>query len=287
MDWTEFDGMIEAALEEDAAREDVTTNALIDPEVRCEAEMIVKEDGVICGLPLGARICEEFDAELDLHASVGEGTAVVPDTEVARIEGPAGSLLKVERTMLNFIQRLSGVASLTHRYVEAVKGTGARILDTRKTTPGWRVLEKYAVRCGGGTNHRMGLHDMVLIKDNHLRLRRRGEDRMPLAEAVRRAREASPGVEIEVEVESLAELREVLEAGPDYVLLDNMAPQQVASARDIVREACGEGAGPQLEASGGIDLGNVREHAAAGAERISIGALTHSAPALDVSLNIV
>lgn len=287
MDWTRFDEMIEAALEEDGAREDVTTNALIDPELGCEAEMIVKEDGVICGLPLGARICELFDSDLQLHASNGEGRAVLAGTEVARIGGPAGSLLKVERTLLNFLQRLSGVATLTRRYVDAVEGTGARILDTRKTTPGWRVLEKYAVRCGGGTNHRMGLHDMVLIKDNHLRLRNRGKVRMHRAEAVRRARAASPGVEIEVEVESLTELREVLDAAPDYVLLDNMPPQQVASARDIVREACDGKEGPQLEASGGIDLSNVRDHAEAGAERISIGALTHSAPALDISLNIV
>jgi nicotinate-nucleotide pyrophosphorylase (carboxylating) len=286
MDWMQFDDLIEMALEEDGARKDATTNALIDPGIRCEADMIAKEEGVICGLPLGARICELFDADLQLHASTGEGTHVVPGTEVATIEGPAGSLLKVERTMLNFLQRLSGVASVTRRFVEAVAGTGARILDTRKTTPGWRVLEKYAVRCGGGTNHRMGLNDMVLIKDNHIRLRSRGETRTPLASAVERARAAAPTLEIEVEVESLLELREVLDARPDYVLLDNMAPQQVASARDVIREACGEGGGPQIEASGGIGLDTVRDYADAGADRISIGGLTHSAPALDVSLNI-
>ena len=170
MRWQEFDRLIEAALQEDRARRDVTTGALIDPALSCEADVVAKQEGVICGLPLVERVCKLFDERLDFRSVCEDGAAVGQGTVVAALTGPAASVLSVERTVLNFLQHLSGTATLTRRHVEAVAGTGAEILDTRKTTPGWRALQKYAVRCGGGRNHRMGLGDQVLIKGNHLRL---------------------------------------------------------------------------------------------------------------------
>lgn len=285
MDWTQFDAMIQQAFSEDGARNDATTNALVPPEIRCEAVMTAKQEGVLCGLGLAERVCTIFDQDLELMPIVSDGNRVATGREVARFQGPAGSLLKVERTMLNFLQRLSGVASLTRAYVDAIEGTDAKILDTRKTTPGWRKLEKYAVRCGGGTNHRMGLDDMVLIKDNHLKLCAKGTHRKSVDEAIRISRDRAPGLSIEVEVENLDQLRRALAAEPDYVLLDNLSPEKVNRACELARSESPERC-PQLEASGAIDLKNVREYAEAGVDRISIGALTHSAPSLDLSLNI-
>jgi len=210
---------------------------------------------------------------------------------VATLAGPAASVLSIERTMLNFLQHLSGVATLTRRFVDAVRGTGAQILDTRKTIPGWRALQKYAVRCGGGVNHRTGLSDQVLIKDNHLRVVLRAAGRGVgaqggIAGAVQKARQASEGLLLEVEVENLQQLREALTAGPDIVLLDNMRPGEVRRAAALVRACRAAGGRPLIEASGGVTLRNVRAYAEAGADRIAIGALTHSAPALDLSLRI-
>jgi len=286
MQWKEFDRLIEAALLEDGARRDVTTDALIPAGMRCRAEMTAKETGIICGLPLAARLCRAFDRRLRFRPCCEDGEEVERGTVVATVSGPAASVLKVERTMLNFVQHLSGIATLTRRYVDAVAGTGAQILDTRKTTPGWRLLEKYAVRCGGGSNHRMGLSDQVLIKDNHLSLRREAGGAGGIADAVRAARKASRRLLVEVEVQSLQELADALPAEPDIILLDNMTPRQVREGAALVRQRCAGGRRPLLEASGGINLGNVRAYAKAGADRISIGALTHSAPALDVSLEI-
>jgi len=282
MDWTQFDAMIGAALEEDGAARDVTTAALVPADAVCWATMIVREEGVVCGLSLAARVCAVFDPRLAFEAACEDGSAAAAGTAVARLGGPAAAILSVERTMLNFVQRLSGVATLTRRFVEAVQGTETAILDTRKTTPGWRALEKYAVRCGGGENHRMGLHDMVLIKDNHLRMAGNGG----VEGAIRAARERAGGLPVEVEVETMEELCEALKAAPDFVLLDNMSPGQVREAARRVRAECPEGGRPLLEASGGITLQNVRAYAEAGADRISLGAITHSAPALDVSLEI-
>ena len=190
MDWERFDRLIEAALEEDAARQDVTTRALVAPDRRAEAVIRAKAQGVVCGLPLAERLVAEFDERVDFEACAQDGARVSPGSVVARLSGQAGSILSVERTMLNFLQRLSGTATLTARFVAAVQGTAAGIYDTRKTTPGWRELQKYAVRCGGGVNHRMSLGDMVLIKDNHLALM---AGQGGVAEAVRRARAAAPG----------------------------------------------------------------------------------------------
>lgn len=286
MDWERFDWLIDRALEEDRARQDVTTRALVPPGRRAEAEVRAGAEGVACGLPLVRRVAARFDPHLEFQECVREGERVRPGAVMARLSGPAASVLSVERTILNFLGRLSGVATLTAQFVENVKGTKARIYDTRKTTPGWRELEKYAVRCGGGCNHRMNLADQALIKDNHLALLST-EPQGPQAvhEAVEKVRATCPGLEVEVEVQNLAEAEAALAAGPDVIMLDNMSPQQVREAAALTKAKAG--ARPLLEASGTVTLATVRDYAEAGADRISIGALTHSAPALNLSLEIV
>ncbi len=281
MNWPEFDWLLDAALTEDAVARDATTRALVPSGAGATARITAREGGVICGLPLAERLVKRFGHGLIFDVAATDGVRVEADEVVACLRGPAGAMLSIERVMLNFLQHLSGVASLTARFVATVAGTEAQIYDTRKTLPGWRQLEKYAVRCGGGCNHRPDLAGAVLIKDNHLALAiERG-----VARAVRRASSAYPDLTIEVEVENMDQLREALTASPDIVLLDNMTPAQVAEAADLVREAAPEPA-PLLEASGGITLANVRAYADAGADRIAIGALTHSAPAMDISMDI-
>jgi nicotinate-nucleotide pyrophosphorylase (carboxylating) len=287
MNWADFDALLDAALQEDAARHDVTTLALVPPDRRAQARLVARQPGVICGLPLARRLAQRLDARLQFAECVSDGDSVAAGAVAARMSGPAAAILSVERTLLNFVRHLSGVATLTRAYVEKIAGTDAGIYDTRKTTPGWRALEKYAVRCGGGRNHRMDLGDMVLIKDNHLELMGgRPRDPEAVREAVRRAREKWPQVPVEVEVEDLDQLEAALEAAPDFILLDNMTPEQTAQAVALVQELRAGGPRPQLESSGGIDISNVRDYAEAGVDRISIGALTHSAPALDLSLDI-
>ncbi|NLW49665.1 MAG: carboxylating nicotinate-nucleotide diphosphorylase [Candidatus Brocadiaceae bacterium] len=281
MQWTAYDALIDAALAEDDARSDVTTLALVAPECRLRGQVRARQDLVLCGLPLAGRTVERFDACMVLEHRAEDGARLAPGGVAAEIEGPAASVLAVERTMLNFLQRLSGVATLTARFVREVEGTGACICDTRKTTPGWRVLEKYAVRCGGGRNHRMSLADQALIKDNHLALLGRQGG---AAAAVRAVRERFPDRVVMVEVDDLEQLAAVLPVRPDVVLLDNMSPDQVREAAGLARARGGDGR-PLLEASGGITLENVRRYAEAGADRISVGALTHSAPAADLALD--
>jgi nicotinate-nucleotide pyrophosphorylase (carboxylating) len=230
-----------------------------------------REALVVAGLPLAAEVFARLGASLD--AAVSDGARVEPGAVVARVRGSARDLLAAERTALNFLQRLSGVATQTARFVDAVRGTSARIVDTRKTTPGWRALEKYAVRCGGGENHRTGLYDGVLIKDNHIAAVGSTGD------AVKRARERAPaGLRVQVEVESVAAAREALDAGADMLLVDNQPPATIA---EIVRLARGRA---PVEASGGVRLENVAEIARTGVDRISIGALTHSARAVDLAM---
>ncbi len=280
MEWQRFDWLLEKALEEDAVTADATTRALVPPERRARARLVAREAGVLAGLPLARRMVARMEGAVRFEAELHDGNVVGPGTLVARLDGPAGPILSVERAMLNLLQQLSGVATLAGRYVERVVGTKAQVYDTRKTLPGWRELAKYAVRCGGACNHRLNLAEAVLIKDNHLALMRDGGVR----EAVRRAREAHPALTVEIEVETFEQLEEALAAGPDVILLDNMTPQQVREAARMARQAADPP--PELEASGGIDLENVRDYAEAGADRISVGALTHSAPALDLSLEI-
>jgi len=267
-------GLIEQALREDVGPGDVTTRAVIPPDVRGKGTILVKAHGVICGLQVAAEVFRAVDERISFRPRVREGEPVQPGDVVAEVEGPLRGILTAERTALNFLARLSGIATLTARFVDAVAPYRAVILDTRKTTPGWRVLEKYAVRCGGGRNHRMGLYDMVLIKDNHIAACG------SISEAVRRVRAAGVGVPVEVEVKNLDELREALKLGVDRILLDNFSVEDIAEAVKIA-----EGRVP-LEASGGVTLDNVAAIAATGVDYISVGALTHSAPALDLSLEL-
>lgn len=272
--------LISLALAEDLrGGDDVTCRCLVPATARLSGVVRAKEAGVVCGLPLFAPVFAACGGGVTITTQAADGTAVVPGDIVLRFAGPARTLLTGERTALNFAQRLSGTATMTRQLVAAVAGTRARILDTRKTTPGLRVLQKYAVLCGGGLNHRQGLYDAVLIKDNHIALM--GAAGGP-AEAVKRARAAvGPAVSIEVEIEGLADLAPVLAAGADIVLLDNMAP-------DLLRAAVAQrdrlGSRAQLEASGGITLASIRAVAEAGVERISTGVMTHSVTALDLSM---
>lgn len=259
-------------LAEDIGTGDVTSEAVLAEDLACRAVVVAKEPGVVCGLDVAAAVFAELGARLE--PLVEEG-ARVESGPLAEVEGPARAVLAGERVALNLLGRLSGIATLTRRFVDAVEGTGVTVLDTRKTTPGLRALEKRAVVSGGGTNHRSGLDDGVLIKDNHLRLTG------GVAAAVARAREAGTGLPIEVEAETLAQVAEALDAGADIVLLDNMT-------LDELREAVALTAGrARLEASGGVDLGTVRAIAETGVDYVSAGMLTHSAPALDVSLEVL
>jgi nicotinate-nucleotide pyrophosphorylase (carboxylating) len=268
-----LDRVVAAALAEDVGDGDLTTEGVVPAEARCTAELLVKEDGVLCGVTAAARVFQTLDPEVTVEALVEEGARLGGPTAVARLEGPARAILTGERIALNLLGRLSGIATLTSRYVDAVAGTRGRILDTRKTTPGLRSLERYAVRCGGGRNHRFGLHDAILLKENHLRIAGGiGPATVALADR--------DGVFLEVEAETISEVGEALEAGVDRILLDNMSPEEVAQAVVLA------GGRVPLEASGGITLENVRAYAETGVDFISIGALTHAARSLDVSLEV-
>jgi nicotinate-nucleotide pyrophosphorylase (carboxylating) len=271
-----MDAAIDAALREDLPSGDITSESVIPAGSRSEAYFLAKEDGVLAGLPVAGRVFEKLDPSIIFIERFREGSVFHQSDKLARVKGPTIALLKGERTALNFLQRLCGVATATRRYVEAVAGTKTRILDTRKTTPGLRLLEKYAVRTAGGTNHRMNLSEMVLIKDNHLR--RVGS----VSEAVRRARAAvRQGTRIEVEAANLLQVREALAAGADMIMLDNMT---VETMRQAVALAAGR---VPLEASGNMTLDRVRAVAETGVDFISVGALTHSAKAIDISLEFM
>lgn len=266
---------IERALKEDIGPGDATTNSIFAPNVMMSGRIIAKQAGVVAGLDVAWATFELLDARVRFTACTAEGGQVENRQTLAEVEGPARALLTAERTALNFLGRMSGIATLTRRFVNAVSGTKAVILDTRKTAPGLRAVDKLAVKRGGGQNHRIGLYDMILIKDNHI------DHAGSLAEAVRRARAANTGLEIEVEARTLDDVRVALSLGVRRILLDNMAP-------DLMRQAVELNAGRALlEASGNVTLDNVRQIAETGVDYISIGALTHSARALDVSLEWV
>ncbi len=272
-------GLARAALREDVGRGDVTSRVTVAEESRARARFVAREDLVVSGLEAARAVFFEAGGEeISFAAFANEGDRLAVGSVLAEVEGSARPILAAERVALNFLMRLSGIATFTSRYVEEISGTGARIADTRKTTPGLRVLEKAAVRAGGGTNHRAGLDDGVLIKDNHLALSG------SVTEAVRRARTNSPHLlKVEVEVENLKELEEAIQAGADAVLLDNMTPEEVREAVGLARK---ESPGMLVEISGGVNLQTVRSYAEAGPDLISVGALTHSAPAADVSLEV-
>jgi len=275
------DLIVKLALREDVAGNDITSAAIIPKNLSIRADIEAKQDGVLCGIEIAERVFRQVDENLRFLPVAKDGEFLEKGREIAYIEGLASSILIAERTALNFLSHLSGIATLTHQFVEKVKGTRAKILDTRKTIPNMRMLEKYAVTVGGGTNHRFGLFDQALIKDNHLRILK-NESVANIFEDVRRR--VLKRIQVGIEVTNLKELAEVLKTKPSYILLDNM-PVPMLREAILLREKSGSKV--DFEVSGGITLDNVREIAETGVERISIGALTHSAPALDLSLDIV
>jgi nicotinate-nucleotide pyrophosphorylase (carboxylating) len=267
--------VIDQALAEDVGGGDVTTDAIVSPRLRGSATVVVREPGVICGLEQALAVLRRLDPQATMETLLADGSEVTAVPAVAaRVQASLRALLTGERTALNLLQRMSGIATATHRYVAAVAGTGVQLLDTRKTAPGLRALDKAAVACGGGANHRAGLHDAVLIKDNHLAVAG------SVAAAVQRVRAQHPGAAVEVEVDTLEQLEQALAAGSDVVLLDNMNPELL---RQAVRITAGRA---RLEASGGITIDTIREVAETGVDAISVGALTHSVRALDIALEV-
>jgi len=274
----EISRAVKLALEEDVGPGDVTTLVTVPDAALATAIMRAREPLVVSGIELAEKAFDALSPKLNIHVSAKDGQRLDAGDAILKVSGPARPILTAERVALNFIQRLSGVATLTAQFVHAIRGTQAQILDTRKTTPGWRRFEKYAVACGGGTNHRFGLHDMVLIKDNHLAALK-SESPNPIAAAVQRARAQYPRLKLEVETDTLEQVDQALAAGADLILLDNMRPEQL---REAVRRCAGRA---KTEASGGVNLNTVRAIAESGVDFISVGALTHSARAVDIGLD--
>ena len=273
--------LIKQALKEDAAFDDITTKQTVSSKSVIKAELIAKASGVICGLDIAGDVFSAVDADCKLKKHVNDGSNVKPGKVIASVAGPARAVLSAERTALNFVQHLSGIATLTAAFVAKVRGTRSKIYDTRKTTPGLRELEKYAVRCGGGTNHRMNLAEMAMLKDNHVRVA------SDIKTLMGRIRKAKPGIRIELECESLKEVQSAAECGADVIMLDNMSVKQMKDAVSTIKKMSKGLKRPLIEISGGINLSNVRQAAEIGADIISIGSITHSAPALDISLEVV
>lgn len=271
----QIDRIIRHALDEDVGSGDITTGAVIHDDSRGEALLFARERLIVAGLPVFGRVFQVLDSRIEVHNRCLEGEAAKKDTVIAKVTGPMTAILRGERTALNFFQRMSGIATLTRQFVDKVRDRNVRIVDTRKTAPGLRVLDKYAVRVGGGKNHRLGLFDGVLIKDNHIAAAG------SISKAVKQAKETAPHtLKVEVEVEDLAGLEEAIHAGADVVLLDNMG---VDAMRDAVRLAAGR---VLLEASGNVSLDTVEAIAQTGVDIISVGGLTHSPRAVDVSLKV-
>ncbi|WP_370524239.1 carboxylating nicotinate-nucleotide diphosphorylase [Cellulomonas sp. APG4] len=280
---------VAVALDEDlgpAPGRDVTSQATIDPTTSGTAELVARADGVLAGLPVVAEVLDQVAVRLGtapvrVEVLTADGGRVVTGTRVARLVGPVLSLLVAERTMLNLLSRASGVATHTRRWADALEGTGARVLDTRKTTPGLRELEKYAVRCGGGTNKRMGLFDVAMVKDNHV------VAAGSVTAAVRAVRKRFPDVEVQVEADTLAQAVEAVEAGARFLLLDNMAPEMLREVVAAVRALEPTHGRVELEATGNLTLEAAARVAATGVDHLSVGALTHSSPILDLALDLV
>lgn len=271
---------IRRAVEEDVGSGDLSTLWTIGANATGQARLISKAEGIVAGLDVAAATFNMLDPAICFEKIVQDGASVLPEQVIAEVSGPTRGILTAERTALNFLQRMSGIATGTARFVRAIAGTGAGILDTRKTAPGLRLLDKYAVRVGGGRNHRMGLYDMVLLKENHIEA---ADGLGPAACAARAAMErAGPALKIGAEVETLQELDDAVAAGVDWILLDNMPLDRMRRAVEIVRKR--SPVGPVVEASGNVTLDNVRDIAKTGVDLISVGALTHSVKALDISL---
>ena len=276
-----IDLIVKLALREDVGARDITTSAIIPKDKPIHAEIEAKEKGILCGIELAERVFRHVDPNLRFLPVAKDGEVLEKGREIAYIDGNASSILIAERTALNFLGHLSGIATRTRQFVDKIKGTPAKILDTRKTTPNLRILEKYAVTAGGGTNHRTGLYDQVLIKDNHLRILKDRTIPDILAQVKKSVLKKTT---VGIEVKNLKELAEALKGKADYILLDNMRPETVKEAVELRKKA---GSKIEFEVSGGINLDNVREYAETGIERISVGAITHSSPWLDISLDIV
>ncbi len=271
--------LIDAALSEDQAFNDPTTHALVPQGIQAVGMIRAKGNGMLAGIEICQAVFQRIDASLDAQVLLPDGSALTPGTDLARIEGDAGSILRAERVALNFLQRMSGIASDTNEYVKAIEGSQARIVDTRKTAPGHRYLDKYAVRMGGGYNHRLNLADGILIKDNHIEALRSQE--MGLEDVIKLAlSRASHTIKVEVEVESLEAAEEAAAAGAHIIMLDNMSPELMRQAMEIIDGRA------VVEASGGISMETVRAVAATGVDLISVGGLTHSTKALDISLDL-
>jgi nicotinate-nucleotide pyrophosphorylase (carboxylating) len=267
--------VVATALREDVGGGDLTTRLLVPADRRCRAQLLLEEPGVVSGVEVAAAVFRALDPTVALTPAVEDGARVeTAPVVLAELAGPAAAILTGERTALNLLGRLCGIATLTRRYVDQVAGTGVTILDTRKTTPGLRALEKYAVRCGGASNHRFGLDDAILVKENHLRIAG------GISAAVTALAGHTKGVTVEVEAETLEQVAEALDAGVERILLDNMTPDQVARAVELTAGRA------KLEASGGITLGTIRSYAETGVDFISVGALTHAARSLHVSLEV-
>ncbi len=270
-----IDKIITLAIEEDVEKGDVTTNSLVPESTLAVAEMTAKADGVISGIDIARMVFERFDKNIRWSPSTTEGGRVKKGDAIVRVEGSYRALLTGERTALNILQRMSGIATATSNYVKELEGTATQLLDTRKTAPGMRILDKIAVRAGGGTNHRMGLYDLALIKDNHIKVAG------GITEAVKEVRAYAPGIKVEVEVTTLEETKEAVTAGADIIMLDNMSNEMM---EDAVKLIAGRA---KTEASGNMTIGRLKGAAATGVDYISVGALTHSVTALDISMNIV
>lgn len=276
IDWDKVDSIIQNALNEDIGSGDITTDTIFPPDAKCEAQIIAKENGIIAGIPIAERVFQKLNQDTVFTNKIEDGDRVKPNQEILRIKSTVRAVLSGERLALNLLQRMSGIATVTSQYVDAVKGSQTKILDTRKTAPGLRILDKYAVLAGGAQNHRFGLYDLVLIKDNHI------DFAGSISNAVESVRsEYQNKYKIEVETSTLDEVNEALNAGADVIMLDNMSISMMKEAVGIIN-------GKALtEASGGITLSTITNVAETGVDYISVGAITHSSPALDISLYMV
>ena len=292
LDLEKIRDIVQLAIKEDIGDGDITSKIFIPDGSESEGMLVAKEAGIVAGLPVAGYVLSQIDENLIFTSNIEDGSMARKGTILGSVKGLTLSLLSAERMVLNFLQRLSGIATSTNMFAERIKGYRTQIMDTRKTAPGWRYLEKYAVRAGGGINHRMGLYDQILIKDNHLKAMGTEKENDTISRLVKKAREQiKNGTLIEVEVEDLCQIREVMDAGVDIILFDNMEPSKIREAVEMVKEFensrdAGNGRAILTEASGNITIENVEEYADAGVDRISVGAITHSARVLDISFDI-
>ncbi len=292
LDLEKIRDIVQLAIKEDIGGGDITSKIFIPDGSETKGMLIAKEAGIVAGLPVAGYVLSQIDENLIFTSNIEDGSMARKGTILGSVKGLTLSLLSAERMVLNFLQRLSGIATYTNMFAERIKGYRTQIMDTRKTAPGWRYLEKYAVRAGGGINHRMGLYDQILIKDNHLKAMGTEKENDTISRLVKKAREQiKNGTLIEVEVEDLCQIREVMDAGVDIILFDNMEPSKIREAVKMVKEFensrdAGNGRAILTEASGNITIENVEEYADAGVDRISVGAITHSVRVLDISFDI-